>query len=199
VQRKSGLFFVIVIFLSAGFYLRCHTGPPYQEDSDYRAIERDADRNRINLALTGTDLADGVERIDRQTARIKSELEGLGVAIDGSGLEDSEKETLLTHVAVVQKETAALRCEVITLRKAAERLNNQLAEQREISATLSVEYDRREAAGTEVKVELEGTKEELAKVRGQRNLYLAIFIAVCLGILGYIAFRVLRFLRIIPV
>ncbi|MDR2797275.1 MAG: hypothetical protein LBB80_02935 [Treponema sp.] len=50
-----------------------------------------------------------------------------------------------------------------------------------------------------VKAELEGTKEELAKVKKQRNLYLATLIAVCIGVFDYIAFRVLRFFRIIPV
>jgi hypothetical protein len=192
VQRKPGLFFVTVIFLSSAFYLGCHTGPSYREDSEYRAIERKADRNSIDLALTGSDIAAGVERIDGQTARVKSELDGIGAAILDSSLGDMEKGALLRQVAAAQKETAALRCEVTTLRKDAGRLNDQLVEQREINAALSAEHDRREAASAEVKA-------ELAKVKGQRNLYLVILIAVCLGILGCIAFRVLRFLRIIPI
>jgi beta-glucosidase-like glycosyl hydrolase len=177
----------------------CHSGPVFTDDAAYRAIERDARQVGSELALTGADIAVGVERIDRQADRVISELESLETAIGGSGLESSEKEPLLLHVAAAQKETAALRGEVTVLRKDAGRLNDQLAEERKISAALSEEHDRREAAGAAVKAELEGKKEELAKVKGQRNLYLAILIAVCLGVLCYIAFRVLRFLRIIPV
>jgi hypothetical protein len=89
-------------------------------------------------------------------------------------------------------------CQIAVLRSDAIRLNDQLAEQRAISSSLSAEHDNREAAASAVKAELEGKKEELAKVKGQRNLFLAIIIALGIGILGYIAFRVLRFLRIIP-
>jgi uncharacterized protein HemX len=78
-------------------------------------------------------------------------------------------------------------------------LNVQLARQREINAALSGEHDKREAAGAEVKEELTETKEKLAKAGGQRNLFLAIMIALALAIVGFIVIRVLRFLRIIPV
>jgi chromosome segregation ATPase len=171
----------------------------YREDSGYRAIEREADRNSSDLAVTGSAIAAGVERLDEQTGRVKSELDSLEVAIGGSGLETPEKETLLQYVAAAQGETAALSREVTALREDAGRLNEQLAEEREINAALSEEHDRREAAGAAREKELEGTKGKLAKVKGQRNLYLAILIAVCIGILAYIAFRVLRFFRIIPV
>jgi hypothetical protein len=195
----EGLLFFAVIIFDLGLIMGCHTGPSFREDSEYREIERKADRNSIDLAVTSADIAAGIERMDDQTARVQSELDDLEAAIDGSVLEGSAKETLLNHVAMAQKETMALRYEVTVLQKDAGHLNDQLAGQREISAALSAEHDRREAAGAAVKAELEGTKEELAKVKGQRNLYLAILIAVCLGILGYTAFRVLRFFRIIPV
>jgi chromosome segregation ATPase len=118
-------------------------------------------------------------------------LDSLGAAILDSGLGAAEKSPLLYQVAAAQEETAAMRGEADRLREDAGRLNNQLAEQRELNAALSAEHDRREAAGAEVKVELEDTKKKLAKVKGQRNLYLALLIVVCLGILGYIAFRLL--------
>jgi regulator of replication initiation timing len=98
---------------------------------------------------------------------------------------------MLHQVAIVQREAETLRDQVGVLRKDAGRLNDHLVEQRELNAALSVEHDRREATGAAVKAELEDTKEELAKVKGQRNRYLALLIVVCLGILGYIAFRVL--------
>jgi predicted nucleic acid-binding Zn-ribbon protein len=179
--------------------LGCHSGPSYRDDTDYRAIEREADRSNIELAITGADLASGVERIDNHAEKVKSELDNLGAAIIDSGLEDAEKRALLHQVATAQEETRDLRGEVDMLRKDTGRLNDQLAEQRGINAALSAEHDKREAAGAAVKEELEGKKEELAKVKGQRNLYLAILIAVIIGVLSIIALRVLRFLRIIPV
>jgi chromosome segregation ATPase len=193
------LFFVIVIVLSGGFYVRCYTGPSYQEDSDYRAIERDSDQNSINLAITGTDIAAGVKEAAGQAARVEEELEGLEAAIQGTGIADAEKATLLHQVSMAQREAAALSTHLGEVNGDVERLNVQLAEQRKINAALSAEHDRREAAGAAVKAELEGTKGELAKVKGQRNLYLAILIAVCIGVLGYIVFRALQLLRIIPV
>jgi chromosome segregation ATPase len=198
VQRKSGLFFLVVVFLSAGLYLGCHSGPSYHDDSGYRAIEREADRNNVELTVTGVDIAADVERLDSHAERVKSELDGLGVVILDSNLEDAEKSALFHQVAVAQREAEALRDEVGILREDAGRLNAQLAEQREISAALSDKHDKREAAGAEVKAELAVTKEKLVKVSGQRNLAVAVAIALALAIIGFIVIRVLRFLRIIP-
>jgi predicted nucleic acid-binding Zn-ribbon protein len=198
VQRKPHLLFIAFTWLVCGLYLGCHSGPVFTDDTAYRAIEREADRNSAELAVTGADIAAGVERIDGRAERVESELDSLGAAILDSGLEDAEKSTLLRQVATAQREAGALRDEVGILREDAGRLNNQLAEQREISAALSAEHNKREAAAAAVRTELEGTKEELAKVKGQRNVYLVFLIAVCIGILGYIAFKVCRFLKIIP-
>jgi hypothetical protein len=126
-------------------------------------------------------------------------MDSLGAAIGGSSLGDVEKSALLRQAAVAQEEAVALRGEVGILREDAGRLNAQLVEQREISAALSAEHNKREAAASTVRIELEATKEELAEVKGRRNLYLAILIAAGIAVLGYAAFRVLRFLRVIPV
>jgi hypothetical protein len=195
VQGKSRLFFIALTGLACGLYLGCHSGPVFTDDAAYRAIERDADRNSAELAVTGADIAAGVERIEGRAERVKSELDSLGVAIGGSGLTDPEKGALLRQVAAAQKETAALRCEVSSLREDAGHLNSQLAEEREIAAALSAEHDKREAAWAAVKAELEGTKEKLAKTKGQRNLCLAVLIAICAGALGCIAVR-LFFVRL---
>jgi chromosome segregation ATPase len=193
--RCNGASCVLCVLFVAG----CQSKPIIIDDSPYRSIEREAKRTETELAITGADIADGIERIDHHAAQISADLDSLGAAISGSGLDDAEKEIILHQVAIVQQEAETLRDQVGVLRKDAGRLNDQLAEQRELNAALSTEHDRREAAGAAVKVELESTKEELAKVKGKRNLYLALLIAVCLGILGYIAFRILRVLRIIPV
>jgi chromosome segregation ATPase len=199
VQRKPGLFFVAVVFLGTGLYMGCHTGPAFYDDSSYRAIEREADRNSAELAITGADIAVRAERIDNHAERVKSELDSLGAVIGGSGLTDPEKGALLRQVAVAQNENAALQGEVGTLREDAGRLNAQLAEEREIRAALSDEHDRREAAVAEVKEDLAVAKEKLAKVSGQRNLAMAIAAALALAVIGYIVIRVLRFFRVIPV
>ena len=198
-QRKPGLFFIALTWLACGLYLGCHSGPVFTDDATYRAIEREADRNSAELAVTGAGIAAGIEQVDAHAEQVQTSLENLTTMIDNSGLEDAEKSALLRQAAVAQGETAALRGEVGILREDAGRLNAQLAEQREISVALSVEHDKREAAAATVQTELEGTKEKLAKVKGRRNLYLAILIAVGIAVLGYAAFRVLRFLRVIPV
>jgi predicted nucleic acid-binding Zn-ribbon protein len=198
-KENRDCFFLIVIFLSAGLYLGCHSGPAFTDDSAYRAIEREADRNSAELAVTGTDIASGVERIDSHAERVESGLDSLGTVILDSGLGDAEKSALLRQVAAAQREAGALRDEVGILREDAGRLNNQLAEQREISSALSVEHDKREAAAAAVRGELADTREKLVKVSGQRSLAVVIAAALALAIIGYIVIRVLRFLRIIPV
>jgi Skp family chaperone for outer membrane proteins len=78
-------------------------------------------------------------------------------------------------------------------------LASQLGRQREISAALSAEHDRRDAEAAALEAELADTRERLAKTAGQRNLFLAVIIALGLAVAGYAAIRVLRFLRVIPV
>ena len=177
----------------------CHSGPVRRDDADYRAIERDADRNLSALAVTGADISAGAVRIDDLAARVQSELDGLGTAAGESTLPEGEKSALLRHASRAREEAGALVREVSVLRKNAELLNGQLTEQRGINAALSVEHDKREAAGAAVQIELERTKEELAAVKGRLLVCAAMLIAVGIAVIGYIAFRVLRFLRVIPV
>jgi chromosome segregation ATPase len=177
----------------------CHSGPVFTDDAAYRAIEREADRNDAELAVTGADIAAGVERVDGRAERIQTGLENLEAAIGGSTLGDAEKSTLLGQVAIAREEAATMRGEIGVLREDAGRLNTRLAEQRDINAALSEEHGRREAAAAAVKEDLTVAKEKLAKVSGQRNLAVAIAAALALAIIGYIVIRVLRFLRVIPV
>jgi chromosome segregation ATPase len=193
------LFFAAVIIFNFGLYMGCHSGPSFHDDTAYRAIEREADRNSVELAITGADIAAEVERIDRQADRITGELAGIGTAIGNSGLADTEKGDLLRRVSAAQNEAGILRGQVETLQGDVDRLNLQLVRQRDIEAALSEEHGRREVAGAEVKEDLAATKEKLAKVSGQRNLAVAIAAALALAIIGVVVIRVLRFFRIIPV
>jgi hypothetical protein len=177
----------------------CAAGPSYRGDESYRAIERKADRNSAELAVTGAAIAAGAERIEGHAERVVSELDGLEAAIGGSSLGDAEKGPLLLRADAAQAEAAALAVEAAALRKNAALLNGQLAEERKIRAALSQEHDRREAATAEAKENLAVAKEKLAKVSGQRNLAVLIAAALALAIIGHIVIRALRFLRIIPV
>jgi hypothetical protein len=177
----------------------CLSGPAFTDDTAYRAVEREADRNSVELAITGADIAAGVDRIDGHATRIVGELSGVETAISGSSLGEAGKSTLLHQVSVAQAEASALVEQVVNTRADVEQLNVQLARQREINAALSEEHGKRESAGAEVKEALAATKEKLAEVSGQRNLAVVIAAALALAIIGYVVIRVLRFLRIIPV
>jgi septal ring factor EnvC (AmiA/AmiB activator) len=189
------LFFAVVIILYLGLSLGCHSGPSFNNDSGYRAIEREADRNSVDLAVTGAEIAARVERIDRQENRVRSTLDSLEAALEGADIAAPEKDTLYQRLIAVRAEDEALSGEIQWLREDAGRLNGQLAEQREINAAMAEEHDRREAAGAAVKEEIAVTKEQLIKVNGQRNLAVVIAAALALAVIGYIAIRVRRSIR----
>jgi chromosome segregation ATPase len=198
-RRNSRVLVAVAGVLALGFCVGCAAGPSYRGDTNYRAIERDADRNSAGLSATGAAIATDVERIAGHAARVVSELGGLEAAILDSSLGATEKGPLLLRAETAKEEATALASEVATLRENAGRLNDQLVEEREINAALSREHDKREAAAAEVKKDLAVAREKLAKVSGQRNLAVVIAAALALAIIGYIVIRVLRFLRVIPV
>jgi chromosome segregation ATPase len=185
--------------LAAVLCLGCHSGPVFTDGSAYRAIEREAEQNNASLAVTGANIAAVVDRIDSRAERVELELDNLEASIRDSGLTDTEKGTLLDLVAVVQEENTALRNEAAILREDAGRLNALLAEHREISAALSEEHDRMEAAALAVQIELGDTKEDLAKAKGQRNALQAILITAGIVIVLLIIFKALRTIKIIPI
>jgi chromosome segregation ATPase len=189
------LLFVALIILYLGLSMGCLSGPSFGDDSGYRAIEREADRNSVDLAVTGAEIAERVERIDRQETRVQAALDSLQAALEGADIAAPEKDTLYSRLTAVRTEDEALSGEIQGLREDAGRLNEQLAEQREINAAMAEEHDRREAAGAAVKEELAVTKEKLMKVSGQRNLAVVIAAALALMILGIVAIRVRRIIR----
>jgi hypothetical protein len=85
----------------------------------------------------------------------------------------------------------------------AEKLNRQLAEERETVRRQVELFDEREEAWqmaiSERDTENAALKIDNTKLTGQRNMTFVIAIALALVIVGYIVVRVLRFLRIIPV
>jgi outer membrane PBP1 activator LpoA protein len=177
----------------------CHSGPVRFDDAAYRSVEREVDRNLSALAVTSVDIAAHAERIDDRAARVQSDLNNLETGIGESTLPGDEKSALLLHASRAREESGALIQEVSLLRENTLRLNDQLTEQREINAALSVEHDNRESAGAAVQMEAEKPKEKLTKVKRQRNICAVMLISGSIAVIGYIAFRVLRFLQIIPV
>jgi hypothetical protein len=198
VQSKQKIFFILVIGLVACLSLGCRSGPAHTDDSAYRSIERDAERNRADLTVTGAGIAAGVERAAGHAAQVASELDSLGTAIEGSNLGAPEKGALLRQVAVAQGEAAALQGEVDMLRLDAGLLNSQLEEQRDISAALSAEHDRREAMAAALEADLAEKALESERYQSVARVRLMAILALGLVVVGYIAFRVCRFLKIIP-
>jgi hypothetical protein len=198
-QGKQTLLPCLACWLVCGLVAGCHSWPAFTDDAVYRGIEREADRNSTDLAVTGAAIAADTDRIEGHAVRVVSELDGLEAAIDGSSLGDAEKGPLLLRAAMAQAEAAAMADDAAALRKDAALLNGQLAEEREINTALSQEHDRREAAAAEIKEDLAVAREKLAKVSGQRNLAVVIAAVLALAIIGHIVIRVLRFLRVIPV
>lgn len=198
-QGKSRLFSYLVFGLIVGLFMGCSTGPSFQDDSAYRATEREIQRTGAELAITGADISAGVDQIDQQASRVTEGLASIEAGITASSMGVDEKGIVLRQVAVTQGDAGILSEQVKTLHGDVDRLNAQLAHQRELGAALSEEHYKREAEGAKVKSELEEAHVKLAKTTGQRNLYLAIMIALAVGILAFIAIKVLRFLRVIPV
>jgi hypothetical protein len=187
VQRKLRLFFYSVCWFIVSLCLGCRSGPAYVNGSAYRSIERDADRNSADLAITGAGIAARAERIDTQAERVAAELDGLGAAISRSTLGDPEKGALLRQVATAQDEAAALRGEAGRLREDARQLNAQLEGQRTISAALAAEHDRLAA---------EAAAQEAKRHKAAARLRLAITIILIVTIIGYVTLREFRLLRV---
>jgi hypothetical protein len=196
VQGKSRLLFIALIWLVCSLYLGCHSGPVFTDDAAYRDIERDARQTESALAVTAAGITAGLTEAVGNGRGVQAGLEDLETVIAKTDMAEDDKTGLLNLASGALAGARELNSRLDKLQEYAGDLNGQLAEQRQISAALSAEHDRREAAGAAVKAELAGKKEELAMVKGQRNLYLAILIAVCISVLAYIAFQILRFLRI---
>jgi chromosome segregation ATPase len=160
--------------------------PPIPDASEYREVRAEINQQQTELAVTG-------ERIEEGSRTLLEGLEALETALADPNY-DQEK------AAVQVKE---LRSTAEEHQAETERINRLLAEERETTRRQGEIFDRREEAWQQAvsdrEAENAALRVENKKFAGQRNLYLAILIAVCLGVLGCIAFRVMRVLRIIPV
>jgi hypothetical protein len=173
----------------------CHSGPVFADDSTYRTIEREADRAGTELAMTGAKIITLAVDISDRAAGIDAGLASLGQAIEAG----DDGPALLDKLAAARREVLELTGEAAALQETAVRLDAQLAEQRLLSAALSAEHDRREVEAAGIAGELAGARLEEEKWRRKASIRMVVVVALVVAIAGYIAFRVLRFLRIIPV
>jgi hypothetical protein len=164
--------------------------PPVPEALEYRQARAEIQHRQAELAVTGERAAEGSRSIAEGIARLEE-----SVASASPDFGEAEREDWLRQIRELRPAARDHQAET-------EKLNRQLAGERETTRRQGEIFDEREAAwqraASEREAENAALRVENKKIAGQRNLYLAILIAVCLGVLGYTALRVLRFLRIIP-
>lgn len=188
---KSASCFFIIIILSALCGGGCKSTGAVSEPAglagEYRDIEREIQQGQTGLAVTG----ERIEAGSRDIAEGLAALETSVAAIPESG----DRERLVSQVRGLRVTAAEHQAE-------AERLNIQLAQERETSRKLSEkfnEYDQSSLALlSEKETEISGLREDKKKLTGQRNTLLAIVITAVLAAIVFIAVKVLRFFKVLP-
>ncbi|MDR2078972.1 MAG: hypothetical protein LBP74_04530 [Treponema sp.] len=189
-KRTIPLFFVLAAIMGCTS-TRASVPPPSPIAAEYRETQAEVQQQQAELAITGT-------KIEAESRAIAGDIAKLEASIAAAPPDFGEAERLawLSQAQALRERAEGHQAE-------AEKLNRQLAEEREINGRMTRQFNEYEVvqleALTERDTEISALKIENKAVKGQRNLYLAMFIALCLGVLGYIAFRVFRFLRIIPI
>jgi hypothetical protein len=180
----------LLVALAALWMGACTTlrpaAPPIPDASEYRKTQAEIHHQQAELAITGERIVDGSWDIIKGIKSLEMFLE----------TPEYDRGQIITQVRDLRSLAEDHQAE-------AEKLNRQLAGERETIRLQGELFDEREAAWqrsvSEREAENAALRVENKKFAGQRNLYLAILIAVGLGVLGYIAFRVMRVLRIIPI
>jgi hypothetical protein len=170
----------------------CQSSGAITDDSAYRSVERQANQNITDIAVTGERIVADTERIEKHADTVQSAIDGIQKAITTAVIPAAEKRILLNHTTSAQDATEALIRETDVLRKDVEKLNNQLTEQREINTALAEAHDEREATMAR---ELDTTRKALVREKAKSTRYLVILIVVFASIMG--AF-VLKYRGIIP-
>jgi hypothetical protein len=160
--------------------------PTIPDASEYRKTQAEIHHQQAELAITGGKIEEGSWDIIKGIDSLEMFL-----------VEPNyDREQIINQVRELRSLAEGHQAE-------AEKLNHQLAGERETTCLQGELFDEREAAWqrsvSEREAENAALRVENKKIAGQRNLYLAILIAVCLMALGYIAFRVMRVLRVIPI
>ena len=186
---------VVVITLAALWFGGCTTvrpaaPPPSPIAAEYRETQAEIQQQQTELAITGVKLETESRGIAGDIARLE---ESIAAAPPDFGETDR-----LAWVSQVQ----ALRERAEGHQAETEKLNQQLAEERETTRRQGELFDRQEDAWQQALSEREGENTTLRvenkAIKGQRNTLLAIMITAGTVILIFVVFKVLRFFKVIP-
>jgi hypothetical protein len=181
---------IILAAASCALFASCKTTggavPPSHEAFEYRELQGEIQKQQTDLAITGERIKEGAKGIvegitDLETARAASP--------DSAGI-------LLPKVQSMRIEAESLQIQVETL-------NVQLAKERETTGEQNTKFNEYEKKQNELIIEMDGEitalKIENKEVKGQRNTLLAIVITAISIIAIFLAVKILRALRIIPI
>jgi hypothetical protein len=182
----KALFAVIVAALTFGACQTMRAAPSASlEALEYREIQGEIQRQQADLAITG----------------VKIEAESRGLV---EGLKELEKDMVSAPEAgpwLLQIQELRGRAE--GLQDEAAKLNIQLEAERETNRLQNAKFNAYEAAQdravSERDTEIAALKAGNKKITGQRNTLLAIVITAVSVIVLYLAFTILRRLKIIPI
>ena len=180
-----------VLWLGGCTTVRPVTPSPSPITSEYREAQAEIRQQQTELAITGT-------KIEAESRGITGDIARLEESIAAAPPDFGETDRLAWL-----SQAQALRERAEDHQADAERLNRQLAEEREMTRHQGELFDKQEEAWqralSEREAENTALRVENKKITGQRNMTLVIAVSLALAIIGFIVIRILRFLRIIPV
>jgi hypothetical protein len=187
---------VVVIALAVLWFGGCTTvrpvsPPPSPIAAEYRAAQAEIRQQQTELAITGTKIEAESREISRHIARLE---ESIAAAPPDFG--ETDRLAWLSQAQALRERAEGHQAET-------EKLNRQLADERETTRRQGELFDRQEEAWqralSEREAENTALRVENKKITGQRNMTLVIAVSLALAIIGFIVIRILRFFRIIPV
>jgi chromosome condensin MukBEF ATPase and DNA-binding subunit MukB len=179
-----------VIILGGCASIRAAQPPPKETESEYRDIQNDLQRQQTDIAITG----------------IKVEEESLGIVGDIARLEESistanqdygeiDRLNWLRQVQDLREKAEGHQADI-------EKMNRQLAEEREVYSRLTHKFDEYETSQNKALSERDTENAQLRvenkAVYGQRNTLLAIMITAVSVIVLFVVFKILRAFKVIP-
>jgi hypothetical protein len=164
--------------------------PPNETASEYRDIQGEIQRQQTDLAITGV-------KVEEESRGMVGDIENLETSISSAAPDYGETDRLnwLRQVQDLRKRAEGHQAD-------AEKMNRQLAEEREAYSKLSHKFDEYEAVQDNALSERDTENAQLwvenKAVKGQRNTLLAIVITAVSAIVLIIAVKILRVLKVIP-
>ena len=185
----------ILIALAVLWFGGCTTvrpaAPLVPGTAEYRETQAEIRQQQTELAITGTKIEAESRGITGDIARLE---ESIAAAPPDFG--ETDRLAWLSQAQALRERAEGHQAD-------AERLNRQLAGERETTRRQGELFDRQEEAWqralSEREAENTALRVENKKITGQRNMTLVIAVSLALAIIGFIVIRILRFLRIIPV